>query len=236
MRTWPTLEWEQRLWAQGCCRLAGLDEAGRGAWAGAVVAAAVILPPDEDIAQRLTGVCDSKQLAPAQRERLYAVIVRETVAVGVGAVPAEAIDALGIVAATRQAMALAVASLSVPPEHLLIDALRLPDVACPQTSLIKGDARCLSVAAASIVAKVTRDRLLVELDQQYPGYGLARHKGYGTPQHRAALAHLGPCLLHRRSYRPIRELLTNGVTMPSLRVPNDAAASFPRTETGMMSC
>ena len=208
MRTWPTLEWEQRLWAQGYCRLAGLDEAGRGALAGAVVAAAVILPPDEGIAQRLAGVGDSKQLTPAERERLYPVIVREAVAVGVGAIPAEAIDALGIVAATRQAMALAVASLTVPPEHLLIDALRLPDVACPQTSLIKGDARCLSIAAASIVAKVTRDRLLVELDQQYPGYGLARHKGYGTPQHRAALAGLGPCLLHRRSYRPIRECLT----------------------------
>jgi ribonuclease HII len=216
MRTWPTLEWEQRLWAQGYCRLAGLDEAGRGAWAGAVVAAAVILPPDDGIAQRLAGVGDSKQLTPAQRERLYDVIVREAVAVGVGAVPAEVIDALGIVAATRQVMALAVAHLAVPPEHLLIDALRLPDVACPQTSLIKGDACCLSIAAASIVAKVTRDRLLVELDQQYPGYGLARHKGYGTPQHRAALAHLGPCLLHRRSYRPIRELLTHVCEYPAL--------------------
>jgi ribonuclease HII len=200
----PTLDWEKRLWAGGYRQVAGLDEAGRGAWAGPVVAAAVILPPDDlDLARRLAGVRDSKTLPAARREVLWATIGRYAVAVGVGVVPADEIDALGIIAATRRAMALALQALSTPADYLLIDHLRLPDQPLPQQHPPKGDAHILSIAAASIVAKVSRDRLMVELDACFPGYGFARHKGYGTAQHRAALYALGPCAIHRRSFAPL---------------------------------
>jgi len=203
----PDLRWERDYWAQGYVHVAGLDEAGRGAWAGPVVAAAVILPADDPhLAEHLDGVRDSKQLTPARREVLYQVIHRVAWAVGVGVVPPARIDEIGIVPATRQAMREALAQLTPPPQALLIDALSLPRVSLPQRSLVKGDAFCLSIAAASIIAKVYRDRLMVELDQQYPGYGFARHKGYGTPQHRAALLALGASPVHRHSYAPVRRL------------------------------
>lgn len=206
MTDWPGLTVEEALWGAGYRRLAGLDEAGRGAWAGPVVAAAVILPPDRTIAQRLAGVADSKQLTPQQRERLFAVIRSEVAAVGVGVVSARRIDAIGIVAATRQAMREALAQLDPSPDYLLIDHLRLTSLPTPQQSLVKGDCHVLSIAAASIVAKVTRDRLMVELSRAYPAYGFERHKGYGTAEHRQALQRLGLCPIHRRSFRPVRGL------------------------------
>ncbi|MCR4406278.1 MAG: ribonuclease HII [Anaerolineae bacterium] len=203
----PTLAEEYVLRAQGYQHIAGLDEAGRGAWAGPVVAAAVILPlHDPALNRMLDGVRDSKQLSARQRDALYGRISAVAVAIGIGIIAAEVIDALGIVPATRQAMAAAVQQLSPPPDFLLIDALHLEEVALPQKGIIKGDAKCLSIAAASIIAKVTRDRLLMDLEEKYPGYGFARHKGYGTRQHRAALNHLGPCDIHRRSYAPVRSV------------------------------
>jgi ribonuclease HII len=203
----PTWANETRLWATGYRRIAGLDEVGRGAWAGPVVAAAVVFSPDDrTLAQRLSGVRDSKLLTPRQRERLLEVIRECAVGVGLGAVPPEEIDALGIVPATRRAMALALEALSPSPDYLLIDYLSLPDVALPQYSLAKGDLRVVSIAAASIVAKVSRDQMLIELEEQLPGYGLARNKGYGTAQHRVALATMGPSAAHRMSFAPIRAL------------------------------
>lgn len=203
----PTLDYERQLWAAGYRRVAGLDEAGRGAWAGPVVAAAVILPPDNpQLSQALLGVRDSKTLTAARREALLEIVKEQALDWAVGLVPPDEIDALGIVPATRTAMILALQSLSPPADHLLIDHLSLSSVSLPQHSLPKGDARVLSIAAASIVAKVTRDRLMVELEADFPGYGFARHKGYGTPQHRAALAGLGPTKVHRLSFAPLREL------------------------------
>lgn len=203
----PSLNLEERLWAEGYLRVAGLDEAGRGAWAGPVVAAAVILPPKAPgLSNALSGVRDSKQLSASRREGLLAVIQRYALAWSLGSVPASGIDGGGIVPATRGAMAQAIAGLPSPADYLVIDHLTLPDIALPQTSLPKGDARVLSIAAASILAKVVRDRKMAELDSLFPGYGFAQHKGYGTPQHRAALETLGPCPLHRFSFRPLREL------------------------------
>jgi len=200
----PNLAHEARLWAEGYRLIAGLDEAGRGAWAGPVVAAAVILPPGRpDLAQQLAGVRDSKCLTAARREALLPAIEAIAVAWGVGAVPSTEIDTLGIVAATRRAMVLALEHLSPPADYLLIDYLTLPEAALPQHSMPKGDALVLTIAAASIVAKVTRDRLLAGLESCYPGYGLACHKGYGTAQHRAALSALGPSPIHRLSFAPL---------------------------------
>ncbi|MEJ2212229.1 MAG: ribonuclease HII, partial [Anaerolineae bacterium] len=181
--TRPTLAHEQRLWARGLRRVAGLDEVGRGAWAGPVVAAAVILPPDDgDLAQTLADVRDSKLLTPQRREALFTVITQQATAVGVGAVPPGVIDRIGIVPATRRAMVLALRSLPCWPEHLLIDHVTLPDLPLAQTSMPKGDLHILSVAAASIVAKVCRDRLMVRYEAAFPGYGLAHNKGYGTAE------------------------------------------------------
>jgi ribonuclease HII len=203
----PTLAYETRLWAKGYGRVAGLDEAGRGAWAGPVVAAAVILPPDDpDLLRHLAGVRDSKQLAAARREALLVPILEHAVAWGVGAVPPAEIDAIGIVPATHRAMALALHAISPPADYLLLDYVSLQEPALPQQSLIQGDARVLSIAAASIVAKVSRDRMMVELDARFPGYGFARHKGYGTELHQAMLAALGPSIVHRRSFAPLRRL------------------------------
>jgi ribonuclease HII len=211
-RSLPTLTYERRLWAKGFQLVAGLDEAGRGAWAGPVVAAAVILPAgDPDLAQHLDGVRDSKTLSAARREQLLRVIQRRATAWAACAVPPSEIDRLGIVPATREAMAKALQRLAASPDHLLIDYLPLSAVSLPQISLPKGDAKVLSIAAASIIAKVSRDRMMVELEAQIPGYGFARHKGYGTPQHRAALAELGVCDAHRRSFAPMRYLEANGV-------------------------
>ena len=201
----PDLWEEMAFYAEGYRHIAGLDEAGRGSWAGPVVAGAVILPLHRpDLSQELDGVRDSKQLTPRQRERLYPIIESTALAAGVGIVPPQEIDKVGIVPATRQAMSLAIAQLDLPPDFLLIDYLTLSGLPISQKSITHGDALSLSIAAASIVAKVTRDRLMVQLDARYPGYGFARHKGYGTPQHRESLFCLGPCPIHRLSYAPMK--------------------------------
>ena len=203
----PTLIYEKRLWHEGYRHVAGLDEAGRGAWAGPVVAAAVVLPAgDPELARHLDGVRDSKELTALRREALLEVIRRHARAWAVGVVPSAEIDAVGIVPATRKAMALALEALTTPADYLLIDHLVLPEVALPQTSMPKGDARVLSVAAASIVAKVSRDQLMADLDADLPGYGFGQHKGYGTMRHRAALETLGPCPLHRFSFAPVQRI------------------------------
>jgi ribonuclease HII len=205
----PTLRLEKRFRACGYRLIAGVDEAGRGAWAGPVVAAAVILPLDRPgLRAALRGVNDSKRLTPRQRDRFYEVICSVALAVGVGGAGPGEIDRDGIVAATRAAMERALAMLNPPPEALLIDGLDLtPAVGLPQRSIIHGDALSLSIAAASIVAKVSRDRALAALDARYPGYGFARHKGYGTRAHQAALKQLGITDVHRKSYAPISRLL-----------------------------
>lgn len=203
----PTLEEEERLMLQGHTLIAGVDEAGRGCLAGPVVAAAAILPLAEDCLRLFAGVRDSKQLSAAQRDRLYTVVMERAVAVGVGVVSVEWIDRYNILRATRMAMQQALTSLQVRPTYLLLDAVKLPGVRLPQLALIKGDARCLSIAAASVVAKVSRDRLMQTLDERYPGYGFAQHKGYGTPEHLRALASLGPSPAHRRTFAPVRALL-----------------------------
>lgn len=200
----PDMAEELSLFTQGYRLVAGIDEVGRGALAGDVVAAAVILPADAAVLQRLRGVRDSKQLSAGQRARLSVVIWGEALAVGLGHVPADDIDRKGIVCATRQAMAMAVAGLAVQPDFLLIDALRLPEIELPQKAIIHGDALCLSIAAASVVAKVHRDNAMCELDKQYPGYGFAHNKGYGTAFHRQQLEALRVCPLHRRSFAPVR--------------------------------
>lgn len=204
----PTLEEEMALFEQGYSFVAGLDEAGRGCLAGPVVAAAVILKLDDaDLATRLYGVRDSKQITAQAREHLYNVIMQHALAVGVGVGSVELIDQRNILQATKCAMRSALTQLPLPPHALLLDALLLHDIPLPQRSLIKGDARCLSIAAASIIAKVTRDRLMLELHEQYPHYGFDQHKGYGTPAHLAALREHGVTPIHRQSFAPVRELL-----------------------------
>lgn len=200
----PTTEHEAALHARGLRRIAGVDEAGRGCWAGPVVAAAVVLTPEAlSNPLGLSGVDDSKQLNALQRAEAYRAVVNAAAAVSVAAVPAFLIDAYGILPATRLAMSAAILGLSGRIDGLLIDALRLPEFALPQEALIKGDARCLSIAAASIVAKVTRDRMMVAVDRAFPHYGFAAHKGYGTAVHQQALAHHGPAPIHRRTFKPL---------------------------------
>ncbi|HID33834.1 MAG TPA: ribonuclease HII [Anaerolineae bacterium] len=199
------LAYEMPLWGEGKV-VAGLDEAGRGAWAGPVVAASVILPPEsERVLDVLAGVDDSKRLSPAAREGLYDRI-REVAASAVGVIPPDVIDAIGILNATYRAMHAALAALPQPPDALLIDYIPHALGDWPQQRLVRGERASLSIAAASIIAKVHRDRLMVELDARYPGYGFARHKGYGTRAHRRALDALGPCPIHRHSWAPIRQL------------------------------
>ena len=202
----PTFDGERELNAQGYRLIAGIDEVGRGAIVGPVVAAAVILPLEVNIPW-LSLVRDSKQLSPKRREHLFELIQQTNVAIGIGVVPHTDIDKRGIVKATQMAMSRAVNQLLSTPDFLLIDALALPEVSLPQKSIVHGDQLSLSIACASIVAKVSRDRYMVELDSLYPDYGLARHKGYATKQHLLSLQQLGPCPIHRRSFAPVRRLL-----------------------------
>lgn len=207
----PTIDEELKLWGAGNRRVAGVDEVGRGCWAGPVVAAAVILP--ESVLARpdlLAGVDDSKALTPAQREQLARRILELAEAWGVGAAPAHVVDSHGILPATRLAMQVALLRLARPADALLIDAVQLAGWPCPQRSLIKGDVRCLSIAAASIVAKVARDRMMVDLGRHAPAYGFEHHKGYGTAEHERALRRYGPTQQHRRSFRPLADFLTTG--------------------------
>jgi ribonuclease HII len=180
--------------------ICGIDEAGRGPLAGPVVAAAVILPAR----RRPKGIADSKQLDEAAREALYAEIIAHAI-FGVGVATAAEIDALNIRQATLLAMRRAVLALSTPPTAALVDGNDPPELACPVEAIIDGDAYVPLIGAASIIAKVTRDRMMVDACVRWPGYGFARHKGYAVPEHRAALAELGPCPIHRMSFRPVAE-------------------------------
>ena len=210
----PDLHYEISFWQAGQLHICGIDEAGRGALAGAVFAAAVILPADIQVLQYLSGVRDSKQMTPAQREHWERIIKDTALAWGVGKATNQEIDAIGILPSTRLAMQHAVEALQVIPSHLLIDAVILRQAEIPQTALIKGDVHCLSIACASVLAKTARDREMTELDVQYPPYGFARHKGYGTLQHRTALKRNGACPLHRMSYEPVRLSLPENQSCP----------------------
>jgi ribonuclease HII len=201
----PSLNEENGLSAQGYRLIAGVDEAGRGALAGPVVAAAVILPQYPDFPW-LKSVRDSKEISPAKRESLYNLIKQEAIAISVGIIAPQTIDVIGILNATKIAMCHAVEQLSQPPDFILIDCVRLPQLRISQKSIIRGDKLCLSISCASIIAKVTRDRIMMELDHLHPGYGLANHKGYGTREHVNCLRQQGPSPIHRNSFAPVREV------------------------------
>ena len=203
----PTLKYEKQLWGDGFRIVAGLDEAGRGAWAGPVYAAAVVLPTDTRMINLLNGVRDSKRMTPIQRNRWRGCIQSASISWTIGSATHEEIDKLGIVPATCLAMRRAIDAMTYEPTYLLVDYIEISNCAYPQISLTKGDCRSLSIAAASVLAKTARDAYMVKLDQHFPGYGFARHKGYGTRQHRAALTKLGPCPVHRYSFRPIKNIV-----------------------------
>jgi ribonuclease HII len=192
---------EEAARSRGALRIAGIDEVGRGPLFGPVVAAAVILPKG----CRLEGLTDSKKLSPKKRNLLEPQIREAALAWAIAAVDVETIDRINILRASLEAMRRAVEQLEMAPDFLLIDGNKTIRCDCPQQAVVKGDATSFSIAAASVLAKVYRDRLVVELDSQYPGYGLARHKGYGTPLHMEALARLGPTPLHRRSFQPVAQ-------------------------------
>ena len=196
MPTAAPYRYEAQAWRTGLSRIAGVDEAGRGPLAGPVVAAAVVIAPD----RRIKGLCDSKVLPPEKREALFAIIHERAIAVGVGIVDHLTIDRINILEATRVAMMQALAGLTLIPELVITDFVKLRECPCPQRNLVDGDARCATVAAASIIAKVTRDRLMRALDAEYPVYGFAKHKGYATPEHIAAIERHGLCPQHRRSF------------------------------------
>lgn len=207
---------EERIaWAEGFRCIAGIDEAGRGALAGPVVAACVVLP-HECVPE---GINDSKALTPACRERLYERLCALARGIGVGIVAATVIDEINILRAAHQAMRLALENLprGLQPDLALIDGLPVRPFPLEQVALVRGDTFCASIAAASIIAKVTRDRLMQELDGDHPGYGFAIHKGYTVPNHLQALESLGPCPLHRRSFRPVAECGESEPPPPSKR-------------------
>ena len=197
--------YEKQLLAQGYQKIAGIDEAGRGPLAGPVVAAACILPQG----LLFENLNDSKQLSEEEREVLFHSITSCTgLLYGLGIVDVETIDRINILRATHLAMQRAVASLSQKPDYLLIDGNQLPFFEIPSAGIVKGDAKSVSIAAASILAKVTRDRMMTELDVQWPNYGFKQHKGYGTEQHTQAIQKWGPCPIHRRSFEPIKSMLS----------------------------
>lgn len=201
---WPSLEFETELWGQGILRLAGIDEVGRGALAGPVYAGAVILPPRGSILEELCGVRDSKQMTPEERADWAPLIREKAAAWGIGRASCKEIDRWGIVPCTYLAARRALKALLPPAEHLLLDFITLTRVELPQTAIIGGDARCLSIAAASVIAKVARDAELCKLDSRFPSYGFAAHKGYATEDHLQAIEKYGPCPQHRQSFAPMR--------------------------------
>ena len=197
----PDLTFEAGLWSRGTRYVAGVDEAGRGALAGPVAAAALILPADLSVAERINGVRDSKQMTPAERQFWAKRLPNLAASWAVGFATNLEIDELGIAHAVRLAIQRALISLQPQPEYLLVDYLELPECPTPQTALVKGDARCLSIAAASIMAKTARDAVMIELDASYPGYGFSAHKGYGTLAHRQAIHQLGFSPIHRQTFQ-----------------------------------
>ena len=202
----PTLAEEKALRADGFSLIAGVDEVGRGALMGPVVAAAVIMP-DKIKSRWKTRVRDSKQLTPKEREYLNPCICESAIAFGIGLITSDIIDRVGIGRATCMAMIDAVQRLNPQPQFVLIDYVRLHELMLPQKGVTDGDSLCFSIACASIIAKVYRDHMVTEMDREYPGYGFAVHKGYGTKAHLACLREKGPCPLHRRSFRPVRDTI-----------------------------
>jgi len=211
----PNLDEEDKLKSQGYELIAGIDEVGRGALAGPVVAGAVILPHPANLPW-FGLVRDSKELDPRKRETLFELINKEAVAVGIGIVPSQVIDSVNILRATKLAMMQAVEKLPKQPNFLLIDRVTLSQCPIPQRGITRGDKLCLSIACASIIAKVTRDRMMEEFDRIYPGYGFAHHKGYGTGSHISCLQKLGPSPIHRLYFAPVRNLITSQ-NPPSLK-------------------
>ena len=208
------LELEQELWNAGKTRVAGVDEAGRGPLAGPVVAAAVVFAPDHE---PIEGIYDSKRLSAKRRESLYSEIQENALAVGIGIVEPRVIDRINILKATHKAMRQAIGRLRLRLDHVLIDGRGLPDKIVPQTAVASGDRKSYSIAAASIIAKVHRDRLLMEYDNVFPGYGFAQHKGYGTRQHLEALARWKATPIHRRSFHPVAEHLPDPALIKNTR-------------------
>jgi len=200
------LAFEKLAARQGFSAIAGVDEAGRGALAGPVVAAAVILSPHGDFA----GIDDSKKLTPEKRDVLFDRIMVEALAVGIGVADHVMVDQINVLQATLQAMAGAIRELSPAPDFLLVDGISVPPTPIPCRTIKKGDAASVSIAAASIVAKVTRDRMMTYFDDEYPGYGFAIHKGYGSRAHLSAIADLGPCAIHRTTFRGVKEFVGVG--------------------------
>jgi ribonuclease HII len=199
----PDISFELNIWDQGINFIAGIDEAGRGAWAGPVYAAAVIFPKDPNLLLSLNGIDDSKKLTSKKRDACAIQIKQAALAWQVGSASSVEIDQLGILAATRLAMKRAVFGLSLRPQHLLIDFITLPEIEISQTPLVKGDAGSLSIASASILAKTSRDDEMVSLAKDYPGYGFEQHKGYGTAQHQKSISLHGPTPIHRMSFKPL---------------------------------
>jgi len=201
-------EFERALWDRGVTRIAGVDEAGRGPLAGPVMAAAAILPAkwaESGLPCELNGLNDSKQLTRVQREKFFTFLTScGEVEFAVARIDAAQIDELNILCATHYAMNTALAKLNPQPQHVLMDGLAVKTIRVPQTAIVKGDARSYSIAAASVLAKVTRDRMMLEFDQRWPVYGFAAHKGYGTARHLAAIAAHGPCPIHRHSFAPFK--------------------------------
>jgi ribonuclease HII len=203
----PSLKFEREAWKAGAYWVAGVDEVGVGPLAGPVVAAAVVLPPDS----RLREIDDSKKLTATQREEVAIVIRQTALGIGVGIVEVDEIDRINIYRASLEAMRRAVMALPTVPDHVVVDARSIPGIAVPQTAVIKGDSRCYSVAAASIVAKVTRDAMMRDIDAIFPQYGFCAHMGYATQQHLDAIQRHGPSPIHRRSFAPVRELRLPGL-------------------------
>lgn len=210
-KQWNRLGFERELWQKGTTLVAGVDEAGCGPLAGPVVAGAVIFPHswlEAGLCTKLRGLNDSKQLTEEQREKYYSIITSHPdIRFGIAVVEVETIDRINILQAAHRAMALALEQLQPAPQHVLVDGRPVKSMRLPNTPLVKGDGRSYSIAAASVLAKVTRDRLMIGYDKQYPGYGFANHKGYGTPEHLAAITAQGPCPIHRRSFAPFRPVM-----------------------------
>lgn len=199
----PSLKEENDLISQGYNYIAGIDEVGRGALAGPVVAAAVILPASRDVST-LSEVRDSKEVTPSKRESLYSIIQSVSISIGIGIVLERTIDQVNILNATILAMQMAVKELTCSPDFLLIDGMNVPDIQIIQKRIVQGDKLCLSIACASIIAKVTRDHIMIDLNNTYPNYGFAKHKGYGTKYHITCLSMYGPSPIHRYSFMPVR--------------------------------
>jgi ribonuclease HII len=209
---WNRLAHEKQLWQQGLDQVAGVDEAGCGPLAGPVVAAAVVFPRtwcEDGLPGKFRGLNDSKQLTEEQREHYFSGLISEpNLRYAISTVDVEMIDRINIRQAAWRAMNLALGQLDPQAQHVLVDGLRIRWLSYPQTALVQGDAKSYSIAAASVLAKVTRDRMMQDFDRAYPGYGFAEHKGYGTPQHYAAIKERGPCPIHRRSFAPFRPVET----------------------------